>query len=92
MHQLEGQTFTSILTPLLSLERPEPECLTGTEYNFDLRRCVDINECESGTHNCASSQQCVNMYKTFRCDPVCKRGLVSGGVDRRCIGKLTSKV
>ena len=31
--------------------------------------CVDINECENGTHNCGS-KQCFNVEGTFRCTTV----------------------
>ena len=31
--------------------------------------CVDINECERGTHNCGS-KQCFNVEGTFRCTTI----------------------
>ena len=31
--------------------------------------CVDIDECERGTHNCGS-KQCFNVEGTFRCTTV----------------------
>lgn len=29
--------------------------------------CEDVNECESGTHQCAEGQSCVNIYGGYHC-------------------------
>lgn len=29
--------------------------------------CVDVNECESGTHQCTEGQSCVNIQGGYQC-------------------------
>ncbi|XP_058508036.1 EGF-containing fibulin-like extracellular matrix protein 1 [Solea solea] len=44
-----------------SCECPEGYQLQGNRF------CQDINECETGTHNCQDDEMCWNYYGGFRC-------------------------
>ncbi|KAK6480953.1 hemicentin-1-like [Huso huso] len=45
--------------------------------------CVDVDECEDGTHMCRYSQVCENTIGGYRCS--CPRGYRSQGVGRPCL-------
>jgi len=36
-----------------------------------LQLCADINECETGDHNCQYGQYCHNRQGSYRCPGVC---------------------
>ena len=44
---------------------------------------ADINECETGEHNCDSNAECNNTIGSFEC--FCNEGYEGDGVN--CIGK-----
>uniref|UniRef100_A0A914RIZ4 EGF-like domain-containing protein n=1 Tax=Parascaris equorum TaxID=6256 RepID=A0A914RIZ4_PAREQ len=45
------------------------ECPPGFRLNANATRCLDINECEQGLHNCNKpSERCVNLAGSFRCE------------------------
>ncbi|KAK1155520.1 hemicentin-1-like [Acipenser oxyrinchus oxyrinchus] len=45
--------------------------------------CVDVDECEDGTHTCRYSQVCENTIGGYRCS--CPRGYRSQGMGRPCL-------
>ncbi|MGH0143069.1 UNVERIFIED_CONTAM: hypothetical protein FKN15_022424 [Acipenser sinensis] len=45
--------------------------------------CVDVDECEDGSHTCRYSQVCENTIGGYRCS--CPRGYRSQGVGRPCL-------
>lgn len=51
-------------------------CWHGFELSVDLRKCVDIDECQTFG---ACSQQCMNTRGSYKCQ--CNQGYVSDGVD-----------
>uniref|UniRef100_A0A1Q3FR61 Putative axon guidance receptor dscam n=1 Tax=Culex tarsalis TaxID=7177 RepID=A0A1Q3FR61_CULTA len=58
-------------------------CAAGMIFNETLRRCVDLNECETGEHRCTElGQICVNTNSGYECR--CTEGfrMTHGG---RCI-------
>uniref|UniRef100_A0A8C8A441 EGF containing fibulin extracellular matrix protein 1 n=1 Tax=Oryzias sinensis TaxID=183150 RepID=A0A8C8A441_9TELE len=44
------------------------ECPQGYQLQGN-RLCQDINECETGTHDCQADEMCWNYYGGFRCYP-----------------------
>ncbi|XP_061914055.1 EGF-containing fibulin-like extracellular matrix protein 1 [Entelurus aequoreus] len=44
------------------------ECPEGYQLQGN-RLCQDVNECETGTHNCQEGEMCWNYYGGFRCYP-----------------------
>ncbi|GAB6029259.1 hypothetical protein CHUAL_005025 [Chamberlinius hualienensis] len=42
-------------------------CQPGYRFNFEQRMCVDINECQQGSHTCQASQRCDNTIGSFTC-------------------------
>ncbi|XP_061601080.1 EGF-containing fibulin-like extracellular matrix protein 1 isoform X1 [Cololabis saira] len=44
------------------------DCPQGYQLQGN-RLCQDINECETGTHNCQDDEMCWNYYGGFRCYP-----------------------
>ncbi|XP_019490993.1 PREDICTED: hemicentin-1 [Hipposideros armiger] len=57
----------------------------GCEPGYQLkgRKCMDIDECKDGTHQCRYNQICENTRGSYRC--VCPRGYRSQGVGRPCM-------
>ncbi len=56
----------------------------------------DINECDSGTHNCPSLASCINTLSSFKC--VCPTGYkldqtrnICEDIDECAYGKLNTK-
>lgn len=48
-------------------------CASGMVFNDSLRRCVDLNECETGEHRCTElGQVCVNTNSGYEC--ICTEG------------------
>ncbi|XP_014802303.1 PREDICTED: hemicentin-1 [Calidris pugnax] len=45
--------------------------------------CIDVDECQDGTHQCRYNQLCENTRGSYRC--VCPRGYRSQGVGRPCV-------
>ena len=43
------------------------QCPLGFEFNADSGVCADINECETGAHNCSSDYRCDNKIGSFVC-------------------------
>ncbi|NXJ63832.1 HMCN1 protein, partial [Rostratula benghalensis] len=48
--------------------------------------CIDIDECQDGTHQCRYNQICENTRGSYRC--VCPRGYRSQGVGRPCVADI----
>uniref|UniRef100_A0A8C4WUQ4 EGF-like domain-containing protein n=1 Tax=Eptatretus burgeri TaxID=7764 RepID=A0A8C4WUQ4_EPTBU len=42
-------------------------CPHGFALHRNARDCVDINECDSGSHDCGPSSDCMNMPGGYRC-------------------------
>ncbi|XP_073903349.1 hemicentin-1 isoform X3 [Castor canadensis] len=57
----------------------------GCEPGYQLkgRKCMDIDECKDGTHQCRYNQICENTRGSYRC--VCPRGFRSQGIGRPCM-------
>ncbi|KAK1905289.1 EGF-containing fibulin-like extracellular matrix protein 1 [Dissostichus eleginoides] len=64
-------SFSSFLCQYQCVNSPGSyscECPEGYQLQGN-RLCQDINECESGTHNCQEDEMCWNYYGAFRCYP-----------------------
>ena len=63
-------------------------CINGFEGNG--RSCKDIDECDSGKHDCGKIDNafCVNTNGSFRCD--CKSGFTRNGKDCKNINECTT--
>ena len=55
--------LTSIL--IMIFKYSDDEC--GTGYKQDGSKCIDIDECAIGTHNCASNSFCTNHDGLYTC-------------------------
>ncbi|KAL3289893.1 hypothetical protein HHI36_023282 [Cryptolaemus montrouzieri] len=42
-------------------------CTAGFTLSTDRRTCVDINECQLGTHTCVETQRCDNTLGSYHC-------------------------
>ncbi|KAK1888497.1 Fibulin-1 [Dissostichus eleginoides] len=60
----------------------EGSCGTGYELTDD-NNCKDIDECETGIHNCGPEFECQNTQGSFRCSPKVKCG---GGFIQDALG------
>ncbi|KAI1290740.1 Fibulin-1 [Halotydeus destructor] len=49
-------------------------CGPGLAYSVDKGYCDDVNECDSGLHDCRSNQVCRNTHKSYTCE--CTSGYV----------------
>ncbi|KAG9334931.1 hypothetical protein JZ751_006253 [Albula glossodonta] len=49
-------------------------CFKGHKLKADGKSCEDIDECETGTHNCVAEFECQNTVGSFRCRPRKKCG------------------
>ncbi|KAJ0065491.1 hypothetical protein NL108_012446 [Boleophthalmus pectinirostris] len=58
-------------------------CACEPGYQLRNRRCIDINECRDGTHQCRYNQICENTRGSYHC--TCPRGYRSQGVGRPCV-------
>lgn len=48
--------------------RSNYNCEPGYQADSRSGKCVDIDECARGTHDCTSSQKCINRGGSFICD------------------------
>ncbi|XP_077540561.1 uncharacterized protein LOC144152891 isoform X5 [Haemaphysalis longicornis] len=46
------------------------QCKEGFKRGYDARTCIDVNECEEGSHKCDHS--CINVWGSYQC--VCRKG------------------
>lgn len=46
---------------------------------------ADVNECETGVHQCGEGQVCHNLPGSYRCD--CKAGFQRDAFGRACVGR-----
>ncbi|CAB1323870.1 unnamed protein product, partial [Coregonus sp. 'balchen'] len=58
-------------------------CACEPGYQLRNRRCIDIDECRDGTHQCRYNQICENRRGSYHC--TCPRGYRSQGVGRPCV-------
>lgn len=61
-------------------------CTAGYKPNEEGTICVDVNECEEGTHSCAAGSTCINELGAYRCfDPIdCEPGFEPSQDQKRC--------
>ncbi|RWS14041.1 fibrillin-2-like isoform X2 [Dinothrombium tinctorium] len=55
-------------------DRTRDRCDKGFVYDSTVRKCVDIDECDLGTHNCGIDKICQNTNGSFYCR--CVRGYI----------------
>lgn len=48
------------------------QCSVGMQLTSDGSRCVDVDECTRGTHNCYGGRTCINTMGSFKC--ACPQG------------------
>ncbi|XP_019715453.1 EGF-containing fibulin-like extracellular matrix protein 1 isoform X3 [Hippocampus comes] len=67
------------------------ECPEGYQLQGN-RLCQDVNECETGTHNCQDDEMCWNYYGGFRCYPrnPCEAPYTQSS-ENRCICRSQAK-
>lgn len=58
----------------------EKECTCPTGFALKSRKCVDIDECEHGSHQCSHS--CHNSEGSYKCS--CPRGLKLSDDEKTC--------
>lgn len=58
-------------------------CSRGHHASPDGSRCIDVDECESGLHQCGEGQQCHNLPGSYRCE--CQTGYQYDSFRRMCI-------
>ncbi|CAN7940634.1 unnamed protein product, partial [Ixodes pacificus] len=57
------------------------ECKDGFKRGVDPRSCIDVNECEDGTHSC--DHTCINVWGSYQC--TCQMGYRLAEDGRACI-------
>ncbi len=60
------------------IENSSAKCNCNSGFDNDGLNCIDINECENGTHNCHENANCINNNGGFSCE--CKSGFGGDGV------------
>ncbi|XP_024138370.1 fibulin-1 [Oryzias melastigma] len=60
----------------LCLENGMCACREGFQMRIDGVTCQDIDECQTGRHNCSPGQVCLNTDGSFHCKPRCGTGYV----------------
>ena len=53
---------------------------------FQVVFCLDMNECETGSHRCRGNAQCVNVIGSYRC--TCPEGYSLDANRNACLGKF----
>ncbi|MEE6511564.1 hypothetical protein FKM82_018186 [Ascaphus truei] len=64
-------------------QRNQLKCNRGYQSNENGTKCIDIDECDTGVHNCSAEQSCHNLPGIYRCD--CKIGYRYESFKRMCI-------
>ncbi|XP_022653508.1 EGF-containing fibulin-like extracellular matrix protein 1 isoform X1 [Varroa jacobsoni] len=72
VRQLGGLNFSLNSKPITN---GEPKCKPGLEYESKSGYCVDVNECERGTHNCSHVALCVNHAGSFECVKLARKSV-----------------
>ncbi|KAJ8036570.1 Latent-transforming growth factor beta-binding protein 4 [Holothuria leucospilota] len=75
----DSATCTSVGSNMVCSNTPGSfvcQCAAGFQLVGD--QCVDINECDEGTHNCGSSPNCINTDGSFMCSCTEDERLVNG--------------
>ncbi|XP_059468344.1 fibrillin-1-like [Neocloeon triangulifer] len=73
---------TSPSVPVYSV--PAQNCQQGFQFDVNLRRCIDIDECsERNAPVCDGAQDCVNSPGSYTC--VCKRGFQQDPSTLACV-------
>ncbi|XP_062947968.1 nidogen-2 [Cynocephalus volans] len=57
------------------------ECAPG--FQGDGKSCVDINECDTGSHRCGPNSECINFKGSYRCE--CQSGYELADDRHTCI-------
>ncbi|XP_037784060.1 fibrillin-2-like isoform X6 [Penaeus monodon] len=73
--------------PRATFQPPVQECAEGFGYDLNTKRCLDVDECGAGLHNCTLSvERCINTLGGFICRPRrrCSAGFVPDPVTGRC--------
>ncbi|CBY23583.1 unnamed protein product [Oikopleura dioica] len=61
----------------------ECRCPSGYDYDASLNLCIDIHECNLGTHLCHDNGDCDNTAGGYNC--ACKTGFLDPDDDTKCI-------
>uniref|UniRef100_H2ZHD4 EGF-like domain-containing protein n=1 Tax=Ciona savignyi TaxID=51511 RepID=H2ZHD4_CIOSA len=69
------------------MNRPSLTCTAGYQLNLDGDGCIDVDECESNSHECSTGSTCINEDGSYRCqDPIfCRPGTRPSENQRSCI-------
>nr|XP_027216674.1 fibrillin-2-like isoform X4 [Penaeus vannamei] len=73
--------------PRATFQPPVQECAEGFGYDLNTKRCLDVDECGAGLHNCTLSiERCINTLGGFICRPRrrCNAGFAPDPVTGRC--------
>ncbi|KAG7174672.1 Fibrillin-2-like 3, partial [Homarus americanus] len=64
-----------------------PDCPQGFTRDAKSLRCVDVDECVEGTHDCHGGERCYNQYGRYICrgsPSSCTKGFRYNTLERRC--------
>lgn len=66
------------------------QCVRCSMSDVLLALCLDVDECETGTHRCSEGQICHNLPGSYRCD--CQTGYQYDAIRRVCIGMFNTQL
>ncbi|XP_021177717.2 fibulin-1 [Fundulus heteroclitus] len=70
----EENTCRELSCSQLCVANARCDCYDGFQLQRDGVTCEDINECQTGSHNCTAEQVCINTEGSFRCQLSCHPG------------------